>query len=412
MTNQTPQGDALALFRRAQKSMSGERFEAGEHQWLGREGLYLACEKFGITRSPFMRLQRREGDEVFSYGELVALSGDFYGSPRELFEEKPSPLPWLYEANDLSDLRKCFQTELAWIEDERRGLNVGYPNESIALVWNSKSMVELALNNDMHFGWHNIVAYCRHHAEALKLASQADQQNDKDPTWRRAIFYNAFADHFLTDAFAAGHVRVPRSQIRAWAKKNNWSENLAGGLSKVLHDQDGHVETVHSSGEKDLAEEGLRVQNSLGTEWHTRCDGQLFIVKPASEPLIQEPTRAVAMSLIELFAARRTRLLPDGIYQALPHVPFPHSGATTLCDKFNPNMPFKQFDTLMTSLSWYVKVPWIGPGVDEDNVRALFFALPDLMKDFRQSIKTTYDNNPELQIRLPIDYVNAFKSIT
>lgn len=31
-------------------------------------------------------------------------------------------------------------------------------------------------------------------------------------TFRWALFTNAFADHFLTDAFAAGHVRVPRAE--------------------------------------------------------------------------------------------------------------------------------------------------------------------------------------------------------
>jgi hypothetical protein len=411
MNEQPPKGDALSLFFQARERMSGKRFEAGEHQWLGREGLYVACEKFGVPKTPFMQLKRHQDDEKFSYGELVALSGDFYGSPQELFEEKPSPLPWLYEANDLSDLRKAFQTELAWIEDEQRGLNVGYPDESIALAWNSKSMIELALDNNAHFGWHNIVAYCRHHAEALELAYKSDQKNENDPTWRRAIFYNAFADHFLTDAFAAGHVRVPRAQIREWGKINHYSEKLAGGLSKVLHDQDGHVNTNHSGGEKYLADEGLRVRNTLGAEWYTRCDGQLFIVKPTHELLIQQPVQAVAMSLIELFTARRDRVIPKGTYQALLHVPFPHSDAPSLCDKFSPNMPAQQFDALIESLTWYVKVRWIGPGVDKDNVHALFTALPDLMQEFRHSVKTAYDSDPELQKRLPTDYVKAYQSI-
>jgi hypothetical protein len=410
-STEVPRGDALSRFRQAQHRMSGRRFEAGEHQWLGREGLFLACEQFGLSKTPYMRLKRRDGDEQFSYGELVALSGDFYGSPKALFEEESSLLPWLYEENDLDDLRKAFQEELAWIEDEERGLNVGYPDNSLALVWNSKSMLELVLDNNVHFGWHNIVAYCRHHAEALDLARKADQQNDKDPTWRRAVFYNAFADHFLTDAFAAGHVRVPREQIRKWATRKDWSEKIAGGLSKVLHDQDGHVNTNHSRGERYLADEGLWVANSLGANWFTRCDGQLFIVKPTHDLLIEQPVQAVAKSLLELFTSRRDRTLPEGIYQALVHVPFPHPNVQSLCDKFSPTMPRPQFEGLIESISWYLKIPWIGSGVNEENLRMLLAALPELMTEFRHDVKTTYEGSSELQKRIPAPYVNAFMAI-
>lgn len=408
---QPPKGDALSLFRQAQNRMTGRRFEAGEHIWLGRAGLWEACKQFGLSRTPFMRIKRREEDERFTYGELVALSGDFYDSPKAMFEEEPSLLPWLYEANDISDLRAAFQNELTWIEDEERGLNVGYPDESIALVWNSKSMIELALDNNVHFGWHNIVAYCHHHAQALELARKADQHDENDPTWRRALFYNAFADHFLTDAFAAGHVRVPRAEIRDWATTKGYSDKLAGGLSKVLHDQDGHVKTNHADGEQLSVDEGLRVRNSLGIEWSTRCDGQLFIVNSEDECLIKEPTQAVAASLIELFTARRDQLLPVGIYQALPHVPFSHPDAPTLSEKFGVNMSSSQFDALVESISWYVKIPWIGSGVGADEVRALFSALPELMKTFGQSVKKAYESNAELQKRLPKEYVQAYQSI-
>jgi hypothetical protein len=87
------------------------------------------------------------------------------------------------------------------------------------------------------------------------------------------------------------------------------------------------------------------------------------------------------------------------------------SNAPTLCDKFSPNVPAQQFDALVESLAWYVKIPWVGPGVDKDHVHALFTVLPELMKELRHSVKTAYDGDPELQNRLPVDDVKAYQSI-
>lgn len=358
-----------------------------------------------------MDIRRHDGGESFSYGELVALSGDFYGSPKELFEEQSSVLPWLWEDKDLSDLREIFKEELTWIEDEKRGIHVGYPDNGLALAWNAKSYIELALDNVDHFGWHNVVAYCRHHTAALKLATQADREDNSDETWRRALFYNAFADHFLTDAFAAGHIRVPRMQIKKWGSDVGYSDKLAGGLSKVLHDQDGHVSTTHASGERLGDDEGLRVKNSHGIEWYTRCDGQLFIVKPGDDPLVDQPIQAVKESLVELFTARHERRMPDGEFNALHHAPFPHPDASGLSAKFKPDMPTKQFDALMDSVSWYIKIPWISSGVDAGEVHSLFEAIPELMGKLRHSVVETYGAESMLQQRLPEPYVQAFQAI-
>src|SRR6266542_20322 len=218
--------DPLAHLRRSdpasrtRTARALQPFASGELVWLGNGGAAEACRQaraagMDVSDATFASITRLAGKNTFSYGELVALSGDFYGSPSELYEEKPSSFPWLWESNDLSDLRESFEKELAWIRDRERGRGtLAYPDENVRMAWNAKSYVELALRNVDHFGWHNMVAYCRHHAGALQLAAHADGK-DGEP-WRRAIVYNAFADHFLSDGFAAGHVRVPRAEIRAW----------------------------------------------------------------------------------------------------------------------------------------------------------------------------------------------------
>ncbi|MFN7131478.1 MAG: hypothetical protein ACK4N5_05305, partial [Myxococcales bacterium] len=266
-----PQDPLALMARRRKEGARGRpfRFASGEHVFLGDAGAAEACRTLrqqgvAIADAHFEAVRRRHGEERFSYGELVALSGDFYRSPEELFEEKPAPLPWLWEDNDLSDLRKMFDEELKWIEARQSGRGAPvYPDFNVRMAWNAKAYVELALDNVDHFGWHNMVAYCRHHQRALELAASAAGRNDE--RWAQALVTNAFADHFLTDAFAAGHVRVPRAEIRAWARAQGLSDKLAGALSKLLHDQDGHVRSVHATDEGALAaDEGLPVRNARG----------------------------------------------------------------------------------------------------------------------------------------------------
>src|SRR5258706_4713451 len=99
------------------------RFESGEHQFLGMLGASAACEgrPNGNAALEMLRRLRRPGDgAVLNYGEIVALSGDFYGTPEELFLQKAARFPWWKGTNDLAKLRSAFESELEWIRDENR----------------------------------------------------------------------------------------------------------------------------------------------------------------------------------------------------------------------------------------------------------------------------------------------------
>lgn len=388
------------------------RFEAGEHQWLGMRGAAMACAKLGVDPASLLRLRRRAGDVELSYGEIVALSGDFYRNPEDLYGEKPSPFPWLYEQHDLSDLRELFATELRWMMDEHRPAKAGYPDNTLAFMWNSKGYLELAEDNTEHFGWHNIKRYCECHQQAIESAMQAQSLTEGDGAWMKALYYNAFADHFLTDGFAAGHVRVPRREIREWAPSHGFNGKLAGLLSKVLHDQDGHVKSFHAQGEAQLPEsEGLPVENTLGVKWSTRCDGQLFLV-PSKEdaPLVAEPVAAVADSLEEVFVAQRERRSPSGVFQALRHVPFPRAGSPSLSDKFR-GLPDDGIEKLLKSFRWYTKLPLVKSSLDKQNIATLFEDLPALMASFRANVAADHAGSSVLQERMPAAYVEGFKRV-
>ena len=390
-----------------------DRFEGGEHQWLGMLGATAACagneEKLEMLRG----LRRPNDKSVLTYGEIVALSGDFYGTPEELLLEKPATFPWLPKTNDLARLQAAFKKELTWIRDENRPRSAGYPDNTLTFVWTAKSYIELAEDNTAHFGWHNLVKYCEHHGQAIRYALKAKSQTASDENWMRAIFYNGFADHFLTDGFAAGHIRVPREEIRTWALTKGYSGKLAGLLSKVLHDQDGHVSTFHAQGEGPIStSEGLPVQNSRNIKWSTRCDGQLFLV-PSKEdaPLIAEPVAAVAASLSELFEAQQEQRVPDGEYRALQYVPFPDPSAPALSQKFADTSPAR-LEKLLKSFKWYTEVPFIEASLNDDNIRSLFEALPVLMKSFAHNVGVAYSASADLRKRLPKPYVTAFKNIS
>lgn len=411
-----PLGTFIALHRRSlPPSRGNKRFNSGEHAWLADRGAELACDALGkrgihVDRKLFSAIRRRTGRDELQYGELVALSGDFYETPDALFDEAPSPFPWLWQDNDLDDLRKIFAEEIRWIDARQHGrAGPVYPEASIRLAWNAKSYVELALRNTDHFGWHNVSCYCKHHARALELAASANGREGE--MLRQALYTNAFADHFLTDGFAAGHVRVPRAEIRAWATENGWSEQIAGGLSKLLHDQDGHVDlaSLHGVHEDSHAGpgDGLLVRNATGASWRTFCDGQLFLDGTAvGADARARAVDAVCASVSELLLAWKRRDIPPGVYAATRHVPFPDPETPALVDKFPANLSGVELDALWNSIAWYAKVPWIA-GLTRDHVHALLEALPGIMQRFRANIATAAQD-PELRRRVDARYIEAY----
>jgi hypothetical protein len=405
--------DAFVGAHRKALNHRGKRFNAGEHAWLGSTGARRACEELlrdrGIVVSEriFEAIPRGHQDETLQYGEIVALSGDFYKTPTELFEEKSSLVDIPGRTNDLEDLRAIFAEEIKWIDERRQGtVGAAYPDTNVRLAWNAKSYVELALDNNEHFGWHNIVAYCTHHAEALRLAASA--RGNEDATFHRALYTNAFADHFLTDGFAAGHIRVPRAEIRAWAREKGWTEKVAGSLSKLLHDQDGHVDSVHGDNgdNRTHADDGLRVKNAQGTEWYTYCDGQLFLQTDVGKPAVEQAVAAVSKSVTELLVAWQKREIPRDVYEATQFVPFPHPAAPKLVEKFPAGMDDVRFEALWKAVAWYSKVT----GVDRPHVRSLFAELPRLMEEFRGNVATAAAD-PTLRKRIAERYVAAYQQV-
>lgn len=120
--------------------------------------------------------------------------------------------------------------------------------------------------------------YVSLHLVALTLAEMSGRkarQDDADAhaLLQSAIFINAFADHFLEDAFSAGHLIVNRTIAESFT--NN----------KALHDF--------------YCENGTSVVNRKGEIWYTYGDGKFDENTTAGERAIA----AVTLSIQDLFTA-------------------------------------------------------------------------------------------------------------
>lgn len=77
---------------------------------------------------------------------------------------------------------------------------------------NGASFMQLLENNVDHFAAEARQTYNAGHALALDWAARGDLT--------KAISVNGFADHFLEDCFAAGHIRVPPGEIAKVAEQD------------------------------------------------------------------------------------------------------------------------------------------------------------------------------------------------
>jgi hypothetical protein len=124
---------------------------------------------------------------------------------------------------------------------------------SSAAMLRSTPYLELAKTNYDHFGNYAITAYLTAHKEALLVASQAESENG----YKVALAMEGFADHYLTDLYAGGHLRVPRKEIVDYCRRvvSVVPDGLYQLLTKKMHDYDGKngILIVLNSGQKTFA---------------------------------------------------------------------------------------------------------------------------------------------------------------
>jgi peptidoglycan hydrolase-like protein with peptidoglycan-binding domain len=227
----TPQNAVLDLQRSAGNRAVGRvlrsrklaRYEAGEHALLGGPGKTL-----------------KVGDVEVTEAELSAM-GDFYVDPAKM-------------SADAAAHKAQFEKLLADIRDdrERRAAGKAGVEEKVWIVDTAhrpkaETYTQLAAANFAHFApgkaggpdhkqvWEDL------HRRALDIAHAAASTDKRVPDEARVI--NAFAAHFLTDAFSAGHLANKRDVMNlaqprfdllpttgTFAKENWFSKAVAKGM--------------------------------------------------------------------------------------------------------------------------------------------------------------------------------------
>jgi len=261
--------------------MHGRRFDFGarqnpsfgssEHRSLGDfVHLNLPQSLLDVAPDAWKNKKLRVGRSELSYGEIVALAGDLYGIPSQPISDGTTDADRqtrflaafaTLESADPDEVSKL----VALISEEADAIKRNIINDGVPANVAAKAndyddeytmatggwvpydgvhsrYLQLAETNYDHFGFDAVTAYIAGHTVAINLALEA-ARDSKDSVARtqvfakyeRALSLNAFADHFLTDLFSAGHLRVPRRKA-----VEQEGEVVGGVASKAQHDEDSH----------------------------------------------------------------------------------------------------------------------------------------------------------------------------
>src|SRR5262249_3500796 len=146
----------------------------------------------------------------------------------------------------------------------------------------ANTFIGMAKVNAPHFTPTNRAAWKDLHKQALKAARGAGKDQARLDT---ALLIDTFGGHFLTDAFASGHLFAKKKleqEISAWLAKNpvaptnpemiSYYAIIGGNMPQVI------LKNIHDR----LNAEGVEVSNRRGITWKTFGDDHL---KDAAESL-------------------------------------------------------------------------------------------------------------------------------
>ena len=273
--------------------------ESAEHVWIG-DRLTL---KFGTVKTRakdhYLRLP---GGKQLTYGLIIALAGDLYGvvegpistaaDPEKAFTKAWKSLDEgdFHELQEILDIMReeitAFDQAIAAKEDPSKMYRA--LGDTLSHRWNGATggsylgwappgrYLQLSAENWDHFGVTAVAAYQAGHRVAMEQAVWARRfTGDEEAVERElgtAYAMNAFADHFLTDLFSAGHLRVPRKEmfdrlvaplaIDPVGVMKDTQMVIAGVLARAMHNED--------------SSNGLMVTNANGDYWRAYGDKRLL----------------------------------------------------------------------------------------------------------------------------------------
>lgn len=298
----------------------GTRFGSFEHMMcaalvgLDAGGDTLVCD--GVSAWFKAESKLAVGNSALSFGQIIALGGDFYA---HLDERAARDFAWAWpDATGLVGWAAGDYREPTLAADSRENtsaiLKVVYrdKDEPGSIAHEVKTIIAdgmfgsyparrylaLASQNHCHFGMqppdgrisdarnYALRLYRGYHRRALAEAAEAAEALRGSAAFERALVTEAFGCHFLTDLFAAGHIRVPRKAL---------SERfgvLQGSLSmsEGMHSEDNEAGLWVTPR---VAQRGARVV------WRAYGDGVLR--KPEAAMHLRQVQEAVRRSVAEIF---------------------------------------------------------------------------------------------------------------
>jgi hypothetical protein len=309
--------------------------ESSEHRQIGNSVTVATDLGVGLDPDGVIQLVISAPgleDTTLTYGEVVALGGDFYGAPGEapISSAAPALQTSLFLAAHQT-LVAADRTELASIRrvlDYESSKVLGVPDpaaafaalgESLYFQWNEitggapASMgaigmatnpgryTRLATHNLDHFGTDAVAAYRAGHTAACQTAGT---------DLNAALAMNAHADHFLSDLFAGGHMRTPRRVLSEYA----W--NMSSLIDRVTI---GSLLSFAMHNEENLSGPTVTSQAANGHQWQAFGDRQ--VLEPSSKENFDAAVAALQASVDEVVAsAARPDQAPG--FDALNHVPY------------------------------------------------------------------------------------------
>ncbi len=291
--------------------------ESAEHAWIG-DRITLTFER-GRQDAKDITLNTG-GNRRLTYGQLIALGGDLYGvvgapistakQPMSAFENAWNSLVWPAEG-ELAQILAVLDKEIATvakfvdagIEPSNAYKDLG---DDLSGEWNRITgggtffyamypmgrYLKLAAENWDHFTHFAVDAYQAGHNVAMdkaKLIKLEFHEDQWDFALEEAYAMNAFADHFLTDLFSAGHLRAPRKELydTITLPIPGAGANLGSLLVRCMHDEDSRL--------------GLNVTNKNKDSWVAFGDKALRDSK--SKANADMVTRAVQESADDVWRA-------------------------------------------------------------------------------------------------------------
>ena len=310
---------------------SATGFALSEHWAIGQQ----VALRFDTTNPPAAAIPLHlKNGLALTFGDIISL-GDLYGiigkpishgldelEKQARFKEVFKSFSKSYPAvNEVKELNSIIKKEISEIEAgisrgekaediyRRVGFEIGRQVNCITgggctthgwWLYPGRYLL-LAMENYDHFSPNNLLAYKSGHTVALKQALKANKTG-KGADLELAYAMDAFATHYLSDHFAAGHLRTPRSELQ-----DKVTPAVLGILlANYMHNEENKY--------------GIHVYNALGDQWIVYGDYSYF--NPLNQLNRQMLLKTIQQSADEVFDAYYSGTMPEKS-SVLDMIPYP-----------------------------------------------------------------------------------------